>query len=196
MANELSVYFQNVRGLRSKTKSMFLNSAIGDFDIICCVETWLNSSVSSSELFDPTLYAVYRIDRNPKTSTKVGGGGSLIAVKTSLQVIRPEWCVESIEQVWVSVQCNLSGIKEHVCSIYIPPSQHIQVYTAFFEKLLQLIEKYPKDKFLICGDFNLPGITWKPSEINSYCDVYSNSTTNLLDDCIYWIDCSGLYQFT
>lgn len=75
------VYYQNVRGLRSKTKNLFLASSSSDYCIIALSETWLNSDISNSELFDQN-FDVHRCDRSPLTSSKSVGGGVLIAVKS------------------------------------------------------------------------------------------------------------------
>lgn len=46
------IYYQNVRGLRSKTLTFYRNLSLVSYDIIILTETWLNDSVFDSELFD------------------------------------------------------------------------------------------------------------------------------------------------
>lgn len=48
----LSVIYQNVRRLRSKTNEFKLNLANSEADLIFLTETWLNDSVINAELFD------------------------------------------------------------------------------------------------------------------------------------------------
>lgn len=84
----LSVYYQNVRGLKSKLEDTCVNLLSCDYDIICLTETWLNDSVTNAELFGTGFkYFVYRKDRNLTFYEKDDDGGVLIAVKTSLRSI-------------------------------------------------------------------------------------------------------------
>lgn len=63
ITNSLNVYYQNTRGLRSKTVDFFNAISMIDFKVIALTETWLNDSVFNGELF-PEDYSVYRADRN------------------------------------------------------------------------------------------------------------------------------------
>lgn len=82
ISNKLSVFYQNIRGLRSKTHEFKINVTNVDSDIILVNESWLNNTVSDAELFD-SGYTVYRRDRESSASVKKPGGGVLIAVKSS-----------------------------------------------------------------------------------------------------------------
>nr|CAH7762454.1 unnamed protein product [Callosobruchus chinensis] len=42
--NHLSIYYQNVRGLNTKCTEFYLSVAVSDYPIICCTETWIQSS--------------------------------------------------------------------------------------------------------------------------------------------------------
>lgn len=79
MDKSVSFLYQNVRGLKSKINEVFRNSLSCEQHVLCLTETWLNSSVSSSELFCDS-YNVYRRDRETTASNKQEGGGVLIAV--------------------------------------------------------------------------------------------------------------------
>ena len=74
--NSLKLYYQNVRGLRTKTKEFFLAVIDNDYDIIVLTETWLSSDIYDAELFSAN-YVVFRYDRALSR-----GGGVLIAVKS------------------------------------------------------------------------------------------------------------------
>ena len=72
-----------MRGLR--TKLVKLRCALAclseKFDIIILVETWLNDTISDSELgFEG--FNIFRCDRNPANSSNSRGGGILIAVRS------------------------------------------------------------------------------------------------------------------
>ena len=58
-------YYQNVRGLRTKLedlKTAIMCSAV-QYDILIFVETWLNASISSSEL-GLSDFNIFRADRS------------------------------------------------------------------------------------------------------------------------------------
>ena len=75
------VYYQNVRGLRSKLMSFHTSVLCDDHPYIVLSETCLTKDIKNSELF-PTVYDVYRCDRG-YTSEYQRGGGVLTAVKNS-----------------------------------------------------------------------------------------------------------------
>lgn len=82
----LKIYYQNVRGLRTKTSSVFRGVCLSSYDIIIFTETWLDDSYYNSELFDGR-YLVWRRDRDYSRTGQRRGGGVLIAVKNELTVI-------------------------------------------------------------------------------------------------------------
>jgi hypothetical protein len=59
----IDIFYQNVRGLRTKSTEIFNNVCSYDLKIICLTETWLNESNCSQNCF-PELYAVYRSHRD------------------------------------------------------------------------------------------------------------------------------------
>lgn len=48
----VNIYYQNVRGLRTKTDDVFKNILINNYNVIVFTETWLNSNVTNSEFID------------------------------------------------------------------------------------------------------------------------------------------------
>lgn len=87
----LNIYYQNVRGLRTKTSTFSRNVCLCDYDVIGITESWSLDSISSSELFDDR-YIVWRRDRNYLRTQQTKGGGVLMAVKRSHTAFeRPEW---------------------------------------------------------------------------------------------------------
>lgn len=59
---EISVYYQNVRGLRTKTSDFRYEVSTNNFDLIALTETWLHDGINSSEVFTND-YNVFRHDR-------------------------------------------------------------------------------------------------------------------------------------
>ena len=102
----LFMYYQNVRGLRSKTKDFFIASSSCDFVVILLLETWLKPSIYVSELFS-SKYVVYRCDRSSNNSVYENSGGVLV-VPNSL-------CVK-----FRAVKLSFCCFNFLLCCIYIP----------------------------------------------------------------------------
>lgn len=79
--NMLSIYYQNVRGLRTKTNIRSTISA-SCYDVIVFTEHWLNENFENSEYIDDSFF-VERDDRN--TLDKRWGGGALIALTNCIK---------------------------------------------------------------------------------------------------------------
>ena len=45
------MYYQNVRGLRTKTVQFYNDVIINDYEVIIITETWLSEGILSEELF-------------------------------------------------------------------------------------------------------------------------------------------------
>lgn len=90
MLAKLRGYYQNVRGLRTKSHGFLSNVVINDYDFLCISESWLTSDFYDREYFD-SRYTVFRCDRSVAASGCVAGGGVLIAVRASCQPVRRDW---------------------------------------------------------------------------------------------------------
>lgn len=83
MSSNLSFFYQNTRGLRSKIKLGLRNRiSLTDYHVIAFTESWLNDQIESESIFDET-FVVYRADRTLETYQRTHnvGGGCLIAIK-------------------------------------------------------------------------------------------------------------------
>jgi hypothetical protein len=152
----MNLYYQNVRGLRTKTKDLLLGTQGCIHDVIILTESWLKDSVYDSE-FKSDEYVAYRRDRDSKTSHKKDGGGVLVlvkksSVKTSVQQI--DWQTDTIEDLWVSLTIGHSKI--HLCAVYVSPYSKVENLTALKRKILEVQSRCPNDTFIIAGDFNAP----------------------------------------
>lgn len=179
LLNLLIVYYQNVRGLKSKTSTFFLNSTASNFDIIALSETWLNPNIMDNELFDSS-YDVYRCDRSQLTSDKKDGGGVLIAVKSVFPSER--LYIDFSDHVeLVIVKIKIQCIYLFVCCLYIPSNSSCDTYVKYMNalKLFFSCTKFGiNDILLILGDFNLPHIDWI-SDSDSICLLPTNVTTSI-----------------
>lgn len=84
--NSLKVYYQNTRGLRSKTGDFLRNVYLNSYDIISLTETWLTEGVFDNEIFD-NRYVIWRRDRNYSQTQQTRGGGVLLAVRRDLMAV-------------------------------------------------------------------------------------------------------------
>lgn len=157
----ISIYYQNVRGLRTKTINLYRNVCMNSYDVVIFTETWLTDGICNSELFDGR-YIVWRRDRDYCRTAQTRGGGVLIAVKNDLTVLeRCDWR-STAEDIWVTIVLKRSrpavSYYIHICSVYLCKENVGHSYTVqlqnFHQKLNHLISTHPTDTFIIAGDFN------------------------------------------
>jgi Reverse transcriptase (RNA-dependent DNA polymerase) len=145
----VSVYFlyQNVRGLMSKLSQFRCNVQVHDVDIIAVTETWLDSSVFDSELFDCN-YIVFRRDRATR------GGGIMIAIRNNLVYdCKRLNIMETInEDLWVEFMYKRSFFI--ICVVYFPPNSDSSSIELFFDNLLANSNYLFGKNIVIFGDFN------------------------------------------
>lgn len=192
----LRIFYQNVRGLRTKTKTILINVLKQDLDVILLTETWLNDSVFDHELFD-SRYIVFRRDRSSTNCSKLEGGGVLVAVlKTHSPIRKLKWESE-LEDLWVSFKFRQgnSVVELCICTVYLSPPIVYSKLDTLLSNVTDVVQhKIPKKAvFLMAGDFNLPNIKWE-YDVNSKSMTprySSNQTDNLLTDSLSF---NSLYQ--
>lgn len=176
-SHKLNIYFQNVRGLRTKTHSCFNNILSTNYDIIILVETWLCAGIYNRELCDDR-YDVFRFDRDTKATGKIIGGGVMICVRREFtaqcQYIDNE-VIAPTEILWISISStalktnfNLNIVGTYIRGNYENQPTDIINLSNFLENVL-LTNKSSNtnsDKYIIAGDFNLPFIQWEDGEYN------------------------------
>ena len=191
------LYYQNVRGLRSKISDFFLEVSDSAYDCIVLTESWLDSQICSSQLFGDH-YTVYRSDRCSRNSTKVTGGGIVIAVRRSLSsALLVDAMDETLEQLWVTVKNSESKVV--IGAIYLPPNLRNEVevidrHILSIEKAHSLIDI--NDDFLLFGDYNRPGLSWSMHPqanylfVNALHSTVNTGSSRLLDGMAF----HNLYQ--
>lgn len=155
--HNLLIFYQNVRGLRTKCSTFYNNILSENYPIVVITETWLNSSFSNSEIIDDR-YVIYRRDRDLQTSSKERGGGVLIAVLRSLlsyELLLPNI---GVEEVWVVIR--VADFKLLLCAVYIPPSSDGVVYSNHLERVEKMVDNSEHETICLIGDYNLPSIEW------------------------------------
>lgn len=169
---KLHIYYQNVRGLRTKL-SIFLSSvAVNDYHVIMLTETNLSKDVTDAEL-GLTGYSVFRADRTCETSSKGSMGGVLIAIHNTISC-RLFPTTAPIEQVYVAV--GSSRIRLVLGCLYLPPNSPVEDYQLVSETLDSISDEFSGAVLCVAGDFNLPMAAWSDEDICSVAvprgDVY------------------------
>ena len=188
------VYYQNVRGLRTKLedlKNAIMCSAV-HYDILIFVETWLNESISSSEL-GLSNFNIFRVDRSSRTSS-FSRGGVLVAVKSSLSSFRihPIW--DDLEQIFVRVRLQHKYII--FGALYLPPASHPDLFEKHVGCVSQIFQDFSEDVFCFFGDYNLPHAVW-PTGLGLSCSKKSgipSSESTAIDFLLEGYSYCGLAQ--
>ena len=149
----LNIYYQNCRGLRTKSTEFYCSVLSGNFDIVAVSETWLTSNHYNSEYFD-NRYTVIRRDRNLIKTGQTLGGGVLLAVKRDYKILEID-CSE-LQSDCILAKITGDKINLYICVVYFTPNSSVELY----EEVFQFVEsKCQVDcTLLVIGDFNLPDI--------------------------------------
>ena len=170
LSDQLTFYYQNVRGLRTKTTEFFLSVQSDCSDIYCLTETWLNDSINDCELF-PSSYTVIRSDNLSSLSGKSRGGGVLIAHSHVASLINEpiHFNTPLTDAIFTNLLCRNSKIL--ICVVYISPASPLSEYTKFFDFVNDVLINTLHHKFVLCGDFNIPNFQSSQDKISK---LYTN----------------------
>lgn len=149
-STSLQVYYQNMRGLRTKVDELYAGVLAEEYDLIILAETWLTDDFLNAELFDNRYHAVDN-DRNDGRRE----GGVLVAARKCLSMQSVKLNIPDSS----SIECLLVNIKVkkklfYLCAVFIPPNVNMDVYVQFFNQFQCILDKYVD--VIILGDFNLP----------------------------------------
>lgn len=172
------MYYQNVRSVKNKLKSVTCNFPLFSYDIIILTETRLNNQVYDAELGFHD-HVIYRCDRDSTTSTKQRAGGVLIALNKSLNSELISIENNTIETLFVLVK--FKTLKIVLNATYLPPCTSPELFQNYVDLVDLVFLKFPDATKFVFGDFNLPQLQWKPCENTHYLQSYnSNSTSDIL----------------
>lgn len=161
----INVFYQNVRGLNSKSDVFYSNVVANEFDVILITESWLSPSVHSSELFD-SRYKVIRKDRDPLISGKSRGGGVIMAFNQKLKMHRLDNFEINCRDLEMITCLFKIGKRSVICIVvYFVPGADSNSYVEFYELIENIIINYPDHEILITGDFNFPSVSGKDSTL-------------------------------
>ena len=165
--SELMVYYQNVRGLRTKLKEFAENISLTNYHIILLTETWLKTDIHSSEL-GLQNYLVFRNDRNLEATGKTRGGGVLIAVYSDFKATKLDFPYHSTEHEEIWVKLVIDSIDYVFCVTYFPPQYNVTEYEMHADNIEYFSNKYDNSHIYIVGDYNLPKLNFFEDEAYNY----------------------------
>lgn len=189
----LDIYYQNVRGMRTKTEDIYKNILLTNYDVIVFTESWLNNSITNGEFIDPR-YVVYRRDRSTSKVSKKDGGGVMVAVSNKIKSVRMKHWESNFEDLWLSIELSVNNnIKKiALCIVYMPPPVKLDSLQNFLDNVNNVLNDV--DDVVILGDFNLGFIDWNRNdgELHLSPSNYENSLGYSLID---FLSLNQLHQF-
>lgn len=151
--HNLQIYYQNIRGLRTKLKNFLTSSACTISDVICISESWLIPTISDHEVIDNS-FKLFRKDRDSLTSDHERGGGVFIAVRHKISAELVTINRQNIEQIYVKIKCTSNDVI--IGCVYMPPHSTLKTFAEHIDTITYIKAKYPGSKLLITGDYNIP----------------------------------------
>lgn len=174
LVNNLKIYYQNCRGIRTKLQTLYMNILANSYDIIVLTETWLIAEIDNNEFIDQR-YTVYRCDRDRVVTNRQDGGGVLVAVLRGLRsniydtsTLSNYLSPACIEHLLVEIPCVNRNKKYIISAAYIPPRTPADVYENHFDLLQDSLNYSLVDNFYIIGDYNIPDIDWISTAPGTY----------------------------
>ncbi|XP_071943713.1 uncharacterized protein [Antedon mediterranea] len=144
--NLIQVALFNARSVVNKIEEFHARIAIDELDILIVTETWLDSSIDSTELF-PDSFVVYRKDRSRH------GGGVLLALKNAFKSSIVDFPTNiEVKIIEITVNNNFNVL---ICAVYRPPSSNDDWLNQFHDVvdfILSILHKYCG--VILTGDFN------------------------------------------
>lgn len=203
MISNINIYYQNARGLRTKTNIFFSNMLLCSYDIICISETWLLPSIFNSELFDDR-FSVYRCDRDYESRSDKKGGGILVAVRRGIGIgdvgvtSSSNLVSSDILSLSVLVKGRSKNYNLRLYCCYFPENNlQLKDEVAFYDQVTQSAIACPNDRFLIVGDFNIRNALWVLEEQNgqSVLKLAKRKTDPLVDALANFLSFNNFTQY-
>lgn len=132
-----------------------LNDALcqEDIDILCCQETWFNTTISDNMISYNSPFGVFRCDRDLVATRKKDGGRVCILINKKYNAKKVHFDI-SMKHFEI---CAIQIGDIIVANAYVPPK--INTYFDLQKSLTYM--KSLCNKILLFGDFNKPNISWK-----------------------------------
>lgn len=198
-SKRLNIFYQNVRGLRTKSLDLYNNILLHDYDIILITESWLQSDILDGEICD-NRYEILRCDRNLDVTGKRTGGGVVCCVRRELCAVSlSDWQYNPhYECICFKISARALGTLADLIVVlsYMPPDAFSLPFSLsnYFNNFNTVYDKYKDANYLLVGDFNLPCLSWSRDGWS-----FTNMGSSLIQDraCTFVEDLSllGLTQY-
>ena len=158
----LRIISLNFQSIKNKKTELDLLLDTTKPDVIIGTETWLDSSISSSEYFPASRYNVYRRDRPPNSKGQ-SHGGVLIAINSEFDSTEVNSLQTDCEIVWVEL--TIQNSRKLLLSSFYRPQPNDDVSLEKLNQSLKRLNPNSKSIIIVSGDFNLGHIDWTSSSI-------------------------------
>jgi hypothetical protein len=141
--------------------------SVKNAEIICVTETWLNETISDSELHVEG-YNIFRKDRLTR------GGGICCFIKNNIQCVR-RVDLENVsndfnEIIICELRDNINNYNPtYLVIIYRPPNATTD-FNVNLRQCLNNISLCKSNMICVMGDLNMPGISWDSLTSNNDCE--------------------------
>ena len=152
--NKIRCILINCRSIKNKVADFEVLEEIHKPDLVCGVESWLNETIYTSEIF-PNIFSVFRNDRTTETT----GGGVFQAIRNDLISTHSQDLTTECEIIWTETQIN--GRKPLLIGTYYrADDQQGDMIDQLDLSISKLGDKINTHDVILVGDFNLPNIDW------------------------------------
>ena len=142
---QLKLFYFNARSIVPKLDELLTLVQCEHPDVICIVESWLNSDILDSEISIPG-YQVFRKDRNRH------GGGVLVYTRVELDCSTIDHPFTDLELLWLSI--HRGNFRLTLGTFYRPPNAPVDILDQL-QSSLQNIECSRFNNLVLLGDFNV-----------------------------------------
>ncbi|CAH2109000.1 unnamed protein product [Euphydryas editha] len=184
----IEIYYQNVRGLRTKLEEFYVGISSSGADLFAITETGCNKSIHDAELVPPG-YTIIRCDR---ADGRKQGGACLVATpRFELRQVSIPSDINIDDKVFELVGATVylhNRLLFLLCVVYIPPNSCEDDYMILFRVIEQLCSKY--SDIVVIGDFNMHSCSINVCNYFQYflsycgftqCNTIVNSNNRCLD---------------
>lgn len=187
--SRISLFYQNVRGLRTKTRAFFKSVSAAQYNIVVLTETWLSDQQFDNEVFPPK-FNVCRYDRK----SSIGGG---VIIATDNESFSSEHIdlniINGTELEYVCVKIAGERKSVFIYAFYIPPNSGNEVYQGHMEAIDGL-KMSNTDTLMVIGDANAANIQWTRNNHQKNCFAAYGKMSNVYADFIQFFPCRNLFQ--
>lgn len=162
----IEIYYQNVRGLRTKLDYFRNNLLASTSDLFAITESGCSESIQDAEIVPPG-YNILRCDRADGRKQ----GGALLVATHRFELRQLPILDASIDTCVFEMICATVHLNKRFlfvcCVVYIPPGSSENDYMLLFRIIEKLCVRY--GEVIVIGDFNLYSC---PANISNYFECF------------------------